>query len=129
MTERRNTRQKDAVRHALGNSKGFVSAQQLHGELLGHGSIIGLATVYRTLAAMAAEGEADSLTSQDGELLYRACTTAHHHHIICRNCSQTLEIEASKVEAWADSVAKEHGFSDPSHTIEIFGICPGCRKN
>jgi Fur family ferric uptake transcriptional regulator len=127
--KRRNTPQKDAIRHALGNFKGFVSAQQLHGELAGHGSKIGLATVYRTLAAMATDGEADSLTAKDGEALYRACTGSHHHHIICQNCGLTLEIEASKVETWADEMAANHGFTQASHTIDIFGICPDCRRN
>jgi Fur family ferric uptake transcriptional regulator len=31
------------------------------------------------------------------------------------------------VEAWAESVAAEHGFADVSHTLEIFGTCPTCR--
>ncbi len=124
--KRRNTRQKDAVRHALGEAIGFVSAQQLHQVLKNHGSTIGLATVYRALADLAEAGEADSLQSKDGELLYRACTTSHHHHLICRACGTTVEIEAEKVEKWADEVASAHGFTQPSHTIDIFGICSAC---
>ena len=126
MTAKRNTWQKDAVRHALSEATGFVSAQDLHQVLRNHGSTIGLATVYRTLADLAVQGEADSLQSKDGELLYRACGTSHHHHLICRKCGKTVEIEAHKVEAWADDVAKEHGFVRPSHTIDIFGDCASC---
>ncbi|MEY4491949.1 MAG: hypothetical protein RL085_360 [Actinomycetota bacterium] len=125
--KRRNTRQKDAVRHALGEAIGFVSAQQLHQVLKNHGSTIGLATVYRALADLAEAGEADSLQSKDGELLYRACTTSHHHHLICRACGTTVEIEAEKVEKWADEVASAHGFTQPSHTIDIFGTCSACQ--
>jgi Fur family ferric uptake transcriptional regulator len=126
MTAKRNTWQKDAVRHALSEAIGFVSAQQLHLVLRNHGSTIGLATVYRALADLAAASEADSLQSKDGELLYRACGTSHHHHLICRKCGKTVEIEADKVEAWADDVAKAHGFTRPSHTIDIFGDCNTC---
>lgn len=126
MTAKRNTWQKDAVRHALGEAIGFVSAQQLHLVLRNHGSTIGLATVYRALADLASAKEADSLQSKDGELLYRACGTSHHHHLICRKCGKTVEIEADRVEAWADDVAKTHGFSKPSHTIDIFGDCDSC---
>ena len=124
---RRNTPQKAAVKHALGEATGFVSAQQLHQTLKKHGSTIGLATVYRTLADLAQSGEADSLQSKDSEVLYRACTTSHHHHLICRECGLTLEIEAQKLEKWADEVAGEHGFTNPSHNIDIFGICSKCR--
>ena len=122
----RNTWQKDAVRHALGESIGFVSAQQLHLVLRNHGSTIGLTTVYRALADLAKLGEADSLQSNDGELLYRACGTDHHHHLICRKCGATVEIEAHRVEEWASNVASEHGFTQVSHTIDIFGICSKC---
>ena len=127
MTAKRNTWQKDAVRHALSEATGFVSAQDLHLVLRNHGSTIGLATVYRALADLALQGEADSLQSKDGELLYRACGTSHHHHLICRKCGKTVEIEADKVEAWADEVAKAHGFTKPSHTIDIFGECASCK--
>jgi Fur family ferric uptake transcriptional regulator len=127
MTVRRNTWQKDAVRHALGEAAGFVSAQQLHLVLRNHGSTIGLATVYRALADLAGSAEADSLQSKDGEVLYRACGTSHHHHLICRTCGKTVEIEADKVEKWADEVAQANGFSSPSHTIDIFGICKSCK--
>ncbi|MFM1785956.1 MAG: hypothetical protein RLZZ108_980 [Actinomycetota bacterium] len=126
MTQKRNTWQKDAVRHALSEAIGFVSAQQLHLVLRNHGSTIGLATVYRALADLASTGEADSLQSQDGELLYRACTTDHHHHLICKNCGKTVEIEASEVEAWAEKVSKQHGFREPAHMVEIFGLCEDC---
>ena len=125
---KRNTWQKDAVRHALGEAAGFVSAQQLHLVLRNHGSTIGLATVYRSLIDLVEVGDADSLQSKDGELLYRACTAAHHHHLICRDCGLTVEIEANRVENWADEVAKEHGFAKPSHTIDIFGTCLECQK-
>ena len=126
MTLKRNTWQKDAVKHALGEATGFVSAQELHLVLRNHGSTIGLATVYRALADLATSGEADSLQSQEGELLYRACTTEHHHHLICKNCGKTVEIEAQDVEKWAEKVAKQHGFREPSHTVEIFGLCSDC---
>ena len=72
-----------AVREALATNEGFVSAQSLHNELHDGGSSIGLATVYRALADLAAEGDADSLQSPDGEALYRACSTSG---TACRWC-------------------------------------------
>lgn len=126
-SQTRNTPQKQAVKHALSEASGFVSAQQLHQTLKKHGSSIGLATVYRSLAQLAQTGEADSLQSKDAELLYRACTTDHHHHLICRECGLTLEIEAQNLEKWADDVAKQHGFGESTHTIDIFGVCAACQ--
>lgn len=124
---KRNTWQREAVRRALGDDDGFVSAQGLHATLRASGSPIGLATVYRALADLALEGEVDSLQSPDGESLYRACTTGqHHHHLICRQCGLTVEVEADAVELWARSVATEHGFTEPNHVVDVFGLCAVC---
>ena len=128
MVVRRNTWQREAVREALDSSEGFVSAQSLHTQLREAGSPIGLATVYRALSDLASDGSADSL-QQEGESLYRACTPGtHHHHHICRVCGTTVEIEADAVETWARQVAAEHGFSQPSHVVDVFGLCANCQK-
>ena len=123
---KRQTWQREAVRDALSTSEGFVSAQSLHSSLRETGSSIGLATVYRALADLAEEGEADSL-QQEGESLYRACTPgSHHHHLICRNCGLTVEIEADAVEEWARTIAAQHGFTEPNHVVDVFGLCASC---
>jgi Fur family ferric uptake transcriptional regulator len=126
---KRNTWQREAVREALGSNAGFVSAQSLHSGLRGTGSPIGLATVYRALSELAVEGDADSLQSDQGEALYRACTPGqHHHHLICRNCGLTVELEADAVEAWAHQVAIKNGFTQPSHIVDVFGLCAECSR-
>ena len=122
---RRQTWQKDAVMHALGQAQGFVSAQQLHKQLTQHGSAIGLATVYRTLNTLVSDGLADSLVNA-GESLFRDCSKGHHHHLICNACGIAVEIEAKKAETWASKVAKDHGFTQVTHTIDIFGLCKKC---
>jgi Fur family ferric uptake transcriptional regulator len=122
---KRNTWQREAVREALEHEDGFVSAQALHLSLRESGSPIGLATVYRALADLAAKGLADSL-QQEGESLYRACTSGHHHHLICRECGKAVEIKADAVEQWARTVAAEHGFTAPEHVVDDFGLCADC---
>ncbi|GGA67642.1 transcriptional repressor [Pseudoclavibacter endophyticus] len=125
---RRNTWQREAVRDALIDADAFVSAQALHQQLAERGTKIGLATVYRALASLADEEQADTLMSTDGEAVYRACDMeSHHHHLICRECGRAEEIEGEPVEQWAASVAAEHGYSEPRHIIDIFGTCPDCR--
>ncbi|WP_051111090.1 Fur family transcriptional regulator, partial [Rhodococcus rhodnii] len=104
----------------------FRSAQDLHDELRRRGEGIGLTTVYRTLQSLADSGTVDVLRTDTGEAVYRRCSSGHHHHLVCRRCGYTVEVEGPTVERWADRVAAEHGFGDVTHTIEIFGTCRDC---
>ena len=122
----RATRQRAAISALLENLDEFRSAQELHDELRRRGEGIGLTTVYRTLQSMAAAGLVDTLRTDTGESVYRRCSEHHHHHLVCRACGSTVEVQGGQVEAWAAEVARQHGFSDVSHTIEIFGICGDC---
>ncbi|MCG7418296.1 MULTISPECIES: Fur family transcriptional regulator [Microbacterium] len=125
----RNTWQRERVREALADAGGFVSAQSLHATLRDENTGIGLATVYRALAGLAAQGDADSLQSPEGENLFRACATrGHHHHLICRSCGVAVEIEADAVEEWAQRTAAQHGFSEAEHVVDIFGVCASCAQ-
>lgn len=123
----RSTRQRTAIAKLLETLQEFRSAQELHDELRRRGENIGLTTVYRTLQSMAAAGMVDTLRTDTGESVYRSCSEHHHHHLVCRACGATIEVGGHEVEEWAAQVAAEHGFTDVSHTIEIFGTCSECR--
>lgn len=124
----RMTRQRAAVADALADVEDFRSAQQLHEILRTRGDAVGLATVYRTLQTLVDVGEVDVLRTEDGESLYRRCERReHHHHLVCRSCGTTVEIDGPTVETWASQVGSAHGFTDIQHTIELFGTCAACR--
>lgn len=127
----RSTRQRAAVSALVGEMDDFKSAQELHQVLRDRGENIGLTTVYRALQAMAEIGDIDVLVNSDGEALYRHCGQGHghHHHLVCRQCGIAVEIAGPTVERWTQRIAAEHGFSDVSHTLDIFGICPTCAKS
>ncbi|BBX52984.1 Fur family transcriptional regulator [Mycolicibacterium poriferae] len=122
----RATRQRAAISALLENLDDFRSAQELHDELRKRGEGIGLTTVYRTLQQMAATGTVDTLRTDTGESVYRLCSDHHHHHLVCRACGSTVEIQGSQVEKWAAEVARKHGFTEVTHTVEIFGLCSRC---
>jgi Fur family ferric uptake transcriptional regulator len=124
----RATRQRAAIAALLEDSPEFRSAQALHVELHQRGDEIGLATVYRALQSMVGAGLVDSVRTDTGEALYRRCSPRHHHHLVCRSCGATVEVEGRSVEAWAANIARAHGFSDATHTVEIFGLCAACSE-
>jgi Fur family transcriptional regulator, ferric uptake regulator len=123
----RSTKQRAAVSQLLDRLEDFRSAQEIHEELRRCGEGIGLTTVYRTLQTLADGGEVDVLRNTAGEAVYRRCESAeHHHHLVCRRCGAAEEIDAPAVESWASEMAERHGFTEISHTVEIFGVCRAC---
>ncbi|WP_252818165.1 Fur family transcriptional regulator [Actinoallomurus soli] len=128
-TRVRGTRQAEALSHVLADLPGFSSAQDIHAELRRRGERVGLTTVYRHLQVLSEDGAVDTLRDETGETLYRRCeTSAHHHHVTCRSCGRSVEVEGRAVERWAERVATEAGFTDVDHTVEIFGLCPDCAR-
>jgi len=129
-TRPRATRQKRAVASLLEATGEFTSAQELHARLRAAGERIGLATVYSQLRSLAAAGEIDSLRADSGETLYRRCgTPVHHHHLVCRRCGRTVEVDAPELETLAVRLGEDHGFADLRHVVEITGICPECTRS
>jgi Fur family ferric uptake transcriptional regulator len=123
----RATRQGAAVQAVLAGSTSFRSAQDLHAELRQRGMGVGLTTVYRHLQMLSDAGAVDVLHTPEGETVYRLCGTGeHHHHLVCRGCGLTVEIEGREVEHWARRVADAQGFVDVDHTVEVFGTCGDC---
>mgnify|MGYP001548064771 FL=1 len=127
---RRATRQGAAVDAVLATADGFRTAQELHDELRHDGRPVGLTTVYRHLRRLADDRVVDVVVRPDGEAAYRLCGPTssgepeqHHHHLVCRTCGYSVEIEGPEVEVWAHRVAADAGFVDVSHTLEIFGEC------
>ncbi len=69
------------------------------------------------------------MSREDGESVYLRCSRRHHHHLVCRRCGGAIEIGGPAVEEWAEQLAALHGYTDISHTLEVFGLCPECGKS
>jgi Fur family ferric uptake transcriptional regulator len=127
----RNTRQATSIEAALREADGFRTAQDLFAQLRERGEKVGLTTVYRHLNQLVEDGSADVVHTAEGEAQFRLCGTNgrpgaadHHHHLVCRVCGRSVEVSGPEVEEWADRVAQAAGYTDISHTLEVFGRCP-----
>ena len=122
------TPQRVAIIEALEGKDRPVTAQDLHDEMRGSGAP-GLATVYRTLRALAEAGTAETFEAEPGELAYKLCEVVHHHHLICERCGQVTTIPSCEVEGWASAVAKRRGFRVTGHRADVYGLCARCSRS
>jgi Fur family ferric uptake transcriptional regulator len=122
----RSTRQRAALAALLAELTEFRSAQEIHDLLQRRGENVGLSTVYRNLQALADASQLDVLHLGSGEALFRQCSTRHHHHLVCRSCGRTVEVDDPAIEVWARRTAQENGFVEACHHLEIVGLCADC---
>lgn len=119
------TRQRLAVLENLAGRDELVTAQDLHHELRSKGTRLALATIYRTLGALAEAGEVDTFPVE-GQQGFRRCGIDHHHHLVCEGCGNVQEIASEEFETWVTRVARRRGFTVKGHTADIFGLCRSC---
>ena len=125
----RTTKQGRAIEQVLRDADVFLSAQDIFSRLRDAGETVGLATVYRHLQRLCDTGDIDAVKGADDQFVYRLCGSVHHHHhLVCRSCRRSTELESAEVEQWAASQAAHRGYTDVEHTVEIFGTCATCRE-
>jgi Fur family transcriptional regulator, ferric uptake regulator len=123
----RPTPQRVAIIEALEGKDRPVTAQALHDQVREQGGP-GLATVYRTLRALADTGTAETFDAGEGEVAYKLCQVEHHHHLICERCGQVTTIPSCEVEDWASAVGRRRGFAVTGHRADVYGLCRSCRR-
>lgn len=86
------------------------------------------ATVYRTLDFLAQKGMAMVAHVGNGRLVYE--TTGHnHHHLICRTCGGSIEIEHELLETLYAQFQERTGFQIDCCHVTFFGLCPVCAQH
>jgi Fur family transcriptional regulator, ferric uptake regulator len=128
-THARNTLQREAIARVLRASERFRTAQEIHVKMRLDGEPVGLTTVYRHLQLFVDEGVVHAVQLEDRQTAYRWCGEAsRHHYVVCRNCGASREIVDAGFDERVARAAEGEGFSDISHSFEVFGLCPACRR-
>jgi len=87
-----------------------------------------LVTVYRCLAAMEEINLVRRCDFGDGAYRYEFNTGEHHHHhIICRLCHSVQTLDFCVADG-LERMARQMGYANVTHTLEIFGVCAKCQN-
>jgi Fur family ferric uptake transcriptional regulator len=125
----KSTRQREIILDAFLSSGRHISIEDLYLKLRAKHPSIGYATVYRTLKLFAESGIAREIHFGDGQTRYEPARQGEHHdHLVCTRCGTIEEFENEAIEKLQDEVASERGFLIEKHKLELYGLCPNCRK-
>ena len=123
----RMTPQRLAIVHILHESGGHLSPSQIYERT--RQTIPGLteATVYRTLVFLAQNDLVYPAYIGNGKLVYEIA--GHdHHHLICRGCGRSVEVDYSLLETQYNQLQDVTGYRLTDCHVTFFGLCPECQK-
>jgi len=117
----RNTRQRTLLTELVSTQQHAFTAEDLWIAARESGGPVGLATVYRTLALLEADGRVRRLDR--GRFI--ACEPGHHHHLVCVSCGAVEETELCAAPPVTE-VRRRHGFVVQHHEADLYGVCGKC---
>jgi Fe2+ or Zn2+ uptake regulation protein len=123
---KRLTRPRRIILEVVRASEAHPSAAAVYRQVRRRLPRVSLATVYRNLRMLAAEG----LVSEraDGAGMRFDGNTAAHDHFTCVACARVYDVPALAPPGVRARVASRTGFEILSQRIEFYGRCGACRR-
>ncbi|RDI96715.1 transcriptional repressor [Meiothermus sp. QL-1] len=119
----RSTRQRQAIREVLSELNRPLSPAEVLEAARRKVPGLGIATVYRTLKGLLAEGSAVMVELPGEPPRYELAGKKHHHHFRCTRCGKVFELEGCPGDL-SDMVPA--GFRAERHEIVLYGACTEC---
>jgi Fur family ferric uptake transcriptional regulator len=119
----RNTRQREAIREAFSQAQRPLSPQEAHGLAQAAVPQLGIATVYRCISRLTADGELVAVELPGLPPRYELAGLAHHHHFHCEECGRVYDLPGcpGNIERLIPK-----GFRLERHELVLYGQCPAC---
>ena len=121
------TPQREWIVEAIARSEQHVSADQILERVQQHTSAINLATVYRTLDLLTAQGLVSQLDLGGGCVVYATTHHGPHIHLVCRLCGQVIDADYQITASLGQQLADQYHFQADLTHISILGVCGVCR--
>lgn len=83
--------------------------------------------VYDNLNALVAAGIVRRIEPAGRPALYETRVGDNHHHLICRRCFATVDIDCSVGAAPCLHPSEDHGFVIDEAEVVYWGLCPSCQ--
>jgi Fur family ferric uptake transcriptional regulator len=125
MPVERATRQRDAIRAVIESAGRPLSPQEILRGARSAVSGIGIATIYRNLKKLAADGAIRLVTLPGEAARYEPTESAHHHHFQCTRCRRVFDVPGCPGDLRR---LAPRGFSVETHDLTLYGRCSACAK-
>ena len=114
------TRQRAALLRVLAAAGDHPDATQLHARATRAGAAVSLATVYRTLSALEAQGVILKLEFEGEPARFEPADGTHHDHMIDVETGEVREFVSDRIERLQAEIAAEMGYEIVRHRLELY---------
>jgi len=83
-------------------------------------------TVYNVLASLLAAGLVRRIEPAGGPGLYELRVGDNHHHIVCRLCAATTDVDCAAMPAPCLAPSETNGYLIDEAEVTFWGLCPEC---
>jgi Fe2+ or Zn2+ uptake regulation protein len=119
------TPQRTAILSFLHDSPGHFSPAEIYERVRVQMPGMNEATIYRNLEFLAEKNIVLPSLTSNGHIVYEYA--GHdHHHLVCRGCGKTIQVEPLQVEKLSKQLEDETGFHLAASHLTFFGFCPEC---
>ena len=122
------TPQRMLIVSIIHDSKGHVSAEEVHQRVKEHYPFVDISTVYRTLQLLKGLRIVTETDLGGGSVRYELSQQERHHHLVCRQCGKTFALDDAVIEPLRSKLVDAHGFAADMEHFAIFGRCRACRE-
>jgi len=122
---RRMTQQRKVILEELNKLTSHPTAEELHRIVRNRLPKISIATVYRNLEMLSADGEVLKMEVAGTQRRFDG-TTDNHYHIRCSVCGRVDDVHMALVDEIEKTAQKNSGYRVLSHRVEFTGICSDC---
>jgi Fe2+ or Zn2+ uptake regulation protein len=84
--------------------------------------------VYNNLHAMAGAGLLRRIEPAGGPARYETRVGDNHHHVVCRSCAATSDVDCAVGFTPCLEASETSGFSIDEAEVTYWGTCPGCQQ-
>ena len=120
------TAQRLAVLRAV-STHPHATADELADDVRASIGSISRQAVYDTLGTLVSRGLARRIQPAGSPARYEDRVGDNHHHLVCRSCGVTVDVDCAVGEAPCLTATDDHGFEIEEAEVIYWGYCPGCR--
>jgi Fur family transcriptional regulator, ferric uptake regulator len=106
-----------------------VTADDIHADASDRYPNLNVSTVYRTLEMLRDFGVVSETDLGDGRRRFALLSHDLHHHAICLNCGNVIDVSDQMFDGVRRGLLNEYGFVARIDHTAIFGTCCCCQRD